>query len=953
MTEKRIRWILFGGVFGVVMAVYLYSVGPTAAFWDCGEFIAASFVLGIPHPPGTPLFVAIGRLFSLIPISPEIAFRINFIPVLFGALSAGLIYLLVVKLISLYSARDKYPWLKYVAGVFAALMCAFAYSYWDNCVEAEVYAPSAVVALTVLYMAMLWREKVKAGIGDNRLILLTIFILFLATGIHFTAMMVVFAVLVFVLLVDKGALIKLRMFEFVAGFMTVLAVNAMTGSGAESVMLKLVVAALMLGSAYFGVRMMERSERRYGVVWGLGLIFLMFVIGYVATGGSMMDNAVLFLASPTVAVVEMWMTAKGLLVVFILAYGAYLYWLHTKGRLDMKYVGLMLGLIFVAGTIQFFLLIRAKAGPSINEVDPSNWRDFVSVLRREQYDPMKLYPRKTMFLTENDYRMNQNQAFSLVVGYFEQVKFYLRYFFWQWGSAQHFDIFYHSLLDIILKLKWQMLLGLIPPLLGLWGMWHQLRREKKSFVLIFVALLVASIGLITYLNLKHSPSDPRPHLQFREVRERDYFYAFSFVFYTIFIGVGVYAFLHWMMDRFKLKKALAIALSGVTVAFGFVPMVLNYPEVTRRNNWIPAEYGYNMLVSCTGENAVIFTNGDNDTFPLWFMQTVPSQVAGLDPNFGKNVAVANLSLLNTTWYCKQMKRWGAPISFSEAEIDKLPQGFVGKNGRTFLLKDIMMRDIVATSGGIKLNWPDDYGSTSEEYIAKVFTEKYRPRTPVYFATTVSSNNLADYRPYLKLEGLVNRVVPTRGDNQVDAELSRELLFEVYVMNAMLDPSINKDENTRGLLINYAASYLALANEYQRLGQSREAQQVLTKALEFDLDEQRRVPIFYHLSVFATLNADYDNALMYLDSIKASGFDDPELALRRGFAHQAKGDFVRAEEAYREALAGAPNRPEVVQALHKLYLEEMGDTSKARKVLQDWLKRMPGDSVAVRMLSEIP
>ena len=945
MTENRLRLIIFAAVFVVVLLVYLHSVAPTAAFWDCGEFIAASYVLGIPHPPGTPLFVAIGRLFSLLPVNPEIAYRINFIPVLFGALSCGLIYLIVVKLISLYRERDKYPWLKHVAGVFGGLMCAFAYSYWDNCVEAEVYAPSAVVALGVLYMAMLWRSKVEAGSGDNRLILLTVFVLFLATGIHFTPMMVVFAVVVFMLLVDKMSLVRLRLLEFFSGFLVILAVTAMAAGGAETVALRVVVAALMLGCAYFGVRMMERSERRFGVLWGLGLLLLMFAIGYLASSGAMMDNTVLLLASPTVAVIEMWVTARWLLVLFFVGYGLYLYWLHRQGRLDPKYVALMLGLLFLASSVQFIMFIRAKTDPPINEVDPSNWRDFVSVLRREQYDPMKLYPRKTMFLTENDYRLNQNQTVGLIVGYFEQVKFYLRYFFWQWGSERFFDIFR--------GLSWPALLGLVPPLLGLWGMWNQYRREKRSFVLIFVAFLVASVGLITYLNLKYSPSDPRPQLQFREVRERDYFYAFSFVFYTIFVGVGLYAFLQWMVERLRLRKALAFVLSGVTVAYGFVPMVLNYPQVTRRHNWIPAEYGYNMLISCPGEKAVVFTNGDNDTFPLWFMQTVPSRVSGLDPQFGKNVAVANLSLLNTNWYCKQLKRWGAPVSFSEEEIDRLPQGFVGKGNRTFLLKDVMMRDIVATSGGVKLTWPDDYGSTAAEFIAKVFgSGRWHPTTPVYFATTVSNDNLTDFQDHLRLEGLVNRVVPERGANMVDVEATHRYLFEVYRTTSMLDPRVARDENTRGMLINYAASFLALANEYQRMGRPGDAQEVLTRALDFDLDEQRRIPLFYHLSIFATLNGDYENALSYIDSIQAAGYDDPELAIRKGFAYQAMGDYGRAEEAYLAALAASPNQPNPVQALYKLYVEDMFDTVKARKLIEDWLKRVPGDSIAQTWLKQI-
>jgi tetratricopeptide (TPR) repeat protein len=264
----------------------------------------------------------------------------------------------------------------------------------------------------------------------------------------------------------------------------------------------------------------------------------------------------------------------------------------------------------------------------------------------------------------------------------------------------------------------------------------------------------------------------------------------------------------------------------------------------------------------------------------------------------------------------------------------------------------MMRDIVATAAGVKLRWPTDYSSSSEEYKRKVFGGGYQARSPVYFATTVSNDNLVDFSGHLVLEGLVNRVVPTFGQNQVDADRTYDLLFNVYKMNSMLDPRVVKDDNTRGLLINYAASYLALANEYQRLERTREAQDVLARAMDFELDDQRRVPLFYHLSIFALLNHDYDNAIAYLDSIEALGFTDPELTMRRGMAQQGKGDLEAAEREYVSAVAASPSRPEPVQALYRFYLEDMRDTIKARRTLETWLQRMPGDSVAMRMLRGI-
>jgi tetratricopeptide (TPR) repeat protein len=187
---------------------------------------------------------------------------------------------------------------------------------------------------------------------------------------------------------------------------------------------------------------------------------------------------------------------------------------------------------------------------------------------------------------------------------------------------------------------------------------------------------------------------------------------------------------------------------------------------------------------------------------------------------------------------------------------------------------------------------------------------------------------------------------------VDVEKTRHLMYDVYVMSSMLDPKVPKDENTRGLLINYAASYLSLASEYQKVNRNLEAQEVIEKALSFDLESDRKVPLFYHASMFATLNGQYDKAIAYLDSIEVRGYKDPELSLRRGYAYQGKGDFARAETAYRAALVDDPTRPDPIQALYRLYIDDMHDTGKARILMQQWLQHSPKDSAATNLLKEI-
>jgi tetratricopeptide (TPR) repeat protein len=894
----RKRWglklILFLLTTVIVLSVFLYSLAPTASFWDCGELIACSYILGIPHPPGAPLYINLGRLFSLIPISREVAYRLNFFTALMGAISCGFVYLLVVKLLEIEKRPLSQPIL-HLSGILAGLLLGFAYSFWDNSVETEVYTPCVIIALVVLYFAIIWREKRERGETDNRLVLFAIFLLFLSAGIHFTPMMIFLPLLIYGLAVDRKAILELRVIELL-------------------------------------------------------ILYLAFVL---ISGLELVDYFVLFLASPTVAMIDLLKNKGGFFFLLWLIYFLYLFYLSSKKRLDGRYVFFGLFLIFLASTVQFYLMVRSAREPAINEVAPTRWRQFVGVLKREQYDPMKLYPRKTQFLTEEDYRNYPNSTpyLGLIPAYWEQIKFYLRYLFWQWAGEQNFDIFYH--------ITPFALASLIPILLGILGMVNHYKREKKSFLLIFLCFLVASLGLLTYLNLKYSPSDPREHLKFREVRERDYFYAFSYVFFTIFIGLGIYYLLAEVFPTYlkKVKPILKITLYylafGIIIILPIASVLFNYPNVTRRYNFIPAEYGYNMLISCEGEKAVIFTNGDNDTFPLWFVQETPSFVNNYQAPFKRNVAVANLSLLNTTWYCKQLKKWGAPISFSEKKIEELPQGIYGKDGRVYLLKDIIIRDLLATNAGIKLVWPDDYLLTPHEFRQKVL-KNYREEkgTKIYFASTVSRDNLYDVEPWLKTCGLVQLVVPDSGENQIDVAKTESLLYSVYKMKSMLDKRVMKDENTRGLLINYAANYLALAQEYQKRGNLDEAMRIMEKALAFDLDKQRKSLLYYNLSYFALMAQKPNLAIAYLDSIEKLGVKDFEILLRKGIALQSLGEIEKAEKSFQEALQLAPNRPEAVQALYTLYLTALADTPKAKEVLVNWLKRNPHDTVARGMLKRL-
>ena len=198
-------------VFLISLVGYIVTMTPTASFWDCGEFIACSYILGIPHPPGTPLFILIGRVFALFPFF-EIAVRINFISALFSALTVALSYLVIVRIASKWFSSDNL-WNRvgrYTGGIVGSFMIAFSSTFWSNAVEAEVYGLSMFLSVFLLYLALLWVDKKDSKRRDMILVLIA-YIGLLSLGIHMTTFLIMPVIFLLVLFYDKD---KLKDFRF-------------------------------------------------------------------------------------------------------------------------------------------------------------------------------------------------------------------------------------------------------------------------------------------------------------------------------------------------------------------------------------------------------------------------------------------------------------------------------------------------------------------------------------------------------------------------------------------------------------------------------------------------------------------------------------------------------------------------------------------------------------------
>ncbi|HET9985834.1 MAG TPA: DUF2723 domain-containing protein [Longimicrobiales bacterium] len=342
------------------------------------------------------------------------------------------------------------------------------------------------------------------------------------------------------------------------------------------------------------------------------LILLMVFILALSVGNHLMS----FLAAPA-------------LVVFILLVEprTLLNWKLWAGAVVVGLLGL---------SIHLFLPIRASLDPVINEADPSTWHALLESLARKQYD------KPSMLSNPMDPQMPRD------IGLFvKQLANYLQYFDWQWARS------------VGGAFNWfgppRPLFTLVFMFLGGYGAWSHYKRDRTSWAYMAVLFLTLSLGLVFYLNFKYGYSIPLEggrQMELREVRERDYFFIVSFSVWGLWAGIGLTAI--WQRVAASLRGAdegRSLALVSPILVVALIPLALNWSWASRRGDYVARDWAYNLLQSVE-PYGVLFTNGDNDTFPLWYAQ----EVEGVR----KDVTVIVTSYLNTPWYVKQLRQLTTP-----------------------------------------------------------------------------------------------------------------------------------------------------------------------------------------------------------------------------------------------------------------------------------------------------
>ena len=676
------KWNRIVGLAVLVIAsvTYLSTIEPTASFWDCGEFIASSYKLEVGHPPGNPVFQLIARLFT-IPVGPEhAAVVVNAMNALLSALTIFLLYFTIVffskRLVAGRSPNGSGMTFSKAIAIFAsgavgALAYCFSDTFWFSAVEGEVYAMSSLFTALVFWAMCQWYEKADQP-HANRWIVLIAFLMGLSIGVHLLNLLTIPAfVFMYYYRMNED---KQLPFGKLAGIFAI-------GVVIEFLLVYLFIPYLPKLAAFFdrifvnGFGLPYNSGAVFFLVALLALCFwLLFVTlkkGKVFWNTVTLCVTTLVIGFSLFAIVVIRSSVKTptneyqpdnpyTLVRYLsreqygsqpLIYGQYFdapyelkvgsYW----APLDGKY-------------IKAEAPAEAKYVPAGKMLFPRMWSsDSKHVQFYESYTKGKGVRVRGASHRKPTFGANLAYFFDYQLNWM-----YWRYFMWNFVGRQNDiqgiipgDVFHGNwesgigFLDAVRlgdqsdapaslrENKGKNHYFFLPLLLGLLGLVYQFGKDRRGSWLVFLMFFMTGIAIVLYLN--------QPPYQ---VRERDYAYAGSFYMFAIWIGLGVAGLVEWISSSARRIPAKAVAV-GVSVLCLGVPALMaaqNWDDHDRSNRYTAVEMGKNYLNS-VGENGYLITHGDNDTFPLWYVQ----DVEGVRPD----VRVVNTSLLGTDWYIDQMK----------------------------------------------------------------------------------------------------------------------------------------------------------------------------------------------------------------------------------------------------------------------------------------------------------
>lgn len=552
------------------------------------------------------------------------------------------------------------------------------------------------------------------------------------------------------------------------------------------------------------------------------IVFMVFVLAL-----SVANHLMAFLAAPALV-----------LLIFLVKPQVFLNWRIYAWSAVFVVIGL---------SVHLYLPIRAGLNPIINEADPTcasmgealvsvltfgraGCEDLSAALAREQYAKPPVTERLAPF--------------------WAQLANYFQYFDWQWGRSLMGNIGYIAPARLPVTL---LFLGL-----GGYGAWEHWKRDRISFAYLGTLFATLSVGLVFYLNFRYGYGQVQAlglSIDLAEVRERDYFFLVSFSMWGLWVGVGLTAL--WIhFTELLAGRERAPLLASPVLALALLPLVLNWPYASRAGDYSARDWAYNLLQSVE-PYGVLFTNGDNDTFPLWYLQ----EVEGVR----RDVTVMVWSYLNTPWYVKQIRDLSRPceqpgqaaedrtrilcqrefdperspdiytagsyptrpvLSLSDADIEQATRfGYVQ-----------LPQNVVFEARGVRTEMSaGSFLMAADQFVLTIVKEAWGDR-PIYFAGTTNVHRKLGLDRYTARQGVAYKLltpeetgspdlVPMPRDHPMsaiygaylDLPRSETLLWDVFMHRDLADRAHWSDDATRGIPTYYAYAHVTVAQARQMMG----------------------------------------------------------------------------------------------------------------------------------------
>ncbi len=1013
LKEKWMKHIFAGIAAFVALIVYVLTMAPTVSFWDCGEFVACANTLGIPHPPGTPFFVFLARaVIVLLPFVGEIAKRVNYISVVSSAATVYVTALFAWELLATVLKTDALAEkisskvrtaVLGSAALVAGFLLTFSDTFWFNAVEAEVYGIAMLILMLVSYLGLVWYNKRNEEYSD-RILIFICYIAFLGVGAHLYTMLTVPAVFALLLVAEPKKIVE-RIPIWITGTL-LCSVIYMVSAFIEISFICLIALSILCLAKPIKNKGVQRSMR-------LSLAFAFFaLIGYsthlyIPIRSEL--NPIIDENDPEINIRD----EQGNLQLGNLFKDEN--WVAFNNFIERKQYGsesMISRAFYRRSRISHQFLSFPHMGYGGYQmaqylpykVGDVNYANGVYTFDAADNQPVERFGIKfpTQMSFMGDATLPQFMMFLLFNGLLVMVCVFV------WKRNRNVGVFVSVLyalcsLGLLFYINfadgtrmeqrdhdyWVSVMSRNVQDLNSRGMGISALPDPNELIDMRQNIEHAKIRLETlkarganearladiqreidgYTNsavwqnwqkiesgfAQVGSRAPFPDAVHLEVRERDYFYTPAFIVMSMIYGIGAGILVFLVATSSFAAFANPVAAALVAVSF-LVPCISNYKEHDRSGLWVPWDYAFNLLNSCR-PNAILFTNGDNDTFPLWFAQ----EVAGVR----KDVRVVNLSLGNTDWYIKQMLD-NEPIlklSYDKAAIDRdmvldnssasNPNHQVStwvKNAQRLMPQ---LKNRIDAMEGQELSSADSAKLLQFKVHYQVwdaFTE-WAARTrsgmmltqhklvidlalqnmdkPIEISTTVGTSNFMGLEKYMVQEGMVYNFV--KGDltpkrNSFDSKFTANLIDSVFKFRGLGDGTAYINGETERLLSGYVSLYLQISFD------ARDKISTLRNTHPFTAERKAQV-----------------------DSIAASAGKYLEMGMKQfpsewrnywaaAFVYEAAGQKAKAQDAVNRGLENVPAYEDGGRARLMMAARQIEQLSDEPLKVEEPVPAAPADSL---------